>query len=164
MGSGCRRPRCGDLAGWCCGGRALGDGAKSARPSMHSFRLCRRRGILPRADPLTSAATRVPGIERGRATALTPSARAGGRLLPIAGAFSWQAAEIRHLGLLHYNPVRACRSRRECCVEVDIESRIQREMILEDIDHVNVVVPLEVDLAEVNRHVRTRRDLVVQRS
>jgi hypothetical protein len=45
--------------------------------------------------------------------------------------------------------VRACRPRREGCVEVHVKTRIQLQAVLEHLDDVNVMVAFKVDLAEV---------------
>lgn len=50
--------------------------------------------------------------------------------------------------LLHGDPVRSCRvcERR---IEVELEARIEREAVVGDLDHMDLVIPFEVDLAEV---------------
>ena len=51
--------------------------------------------------------------------------------------------------LLHGYSVRACGTRREGGVEIEIETGIEFKMIPIDLDYANLVIALEVDLAEV---------------
>ena len=51
--------------------------------------------------------------------------------------------------LLHRHSVRPRRACRECGVEIHVEVPVEREAILGDFDHANVMVPLEMNLPEV---------------
>src|SRR6185369_5049670 len=51
--------------------------------------------------------------------------------------------------LLHRNPVRTCRSSGESIVEVDVETRVQFQVVLVHAYDVNVVIALKMNFAEV---------------